>query len=321
MKKIIGLLLILVCTACNSDQSEKSINSIFVLKDKQLVKEEFYNGSKKGDLVNIQSVTKSIISLLVGIAIDKGLIKSEEVTIHHYFPEELQSNDQKKKITIAHLLNHTSGLEWNGYLEHENLLKSSAPSKYILQKKMVADPGELYNYNSGGTHLLSIILNKATGQTTKEFAEQHLFQTLHFDPVKWEKLEDGFHDGTGIGLHLNPQDLIKIGQLLLDNGKKDNLQLISSEWIGKSFDQELKSDTKWGLRKSKHGYGWYSKTQGGEQILYSMGYGGQFILIIPSEEIVIVATHNHDTQNGIEQQVDFLKETLPKLLIEFSVKH
>ncbi|MFK8046172.1 MAG: serine hydrolase domain-containing protein [Crocinitomicaceae bacterium] len=315
------LILIVACimlVGCSNEASENSIYSIVVSKNGQIVKEEYYNGSAKNELFNTQSVSKSIISLLVGIAIDQSFIKSEESLIFEYFPESTYfSNEQKKEITIKHLLNHTSGLDWKGFLEHETFLASKNQAEYVLGRDIISKPGLEYNYHSGGTHLLSFILTKATGMTTLEFAKQYLFKPLEIENVEWEKLNDGYYDGAGFGLLMRSDDLLKIGELLLNEGKYDSQQIVSKTWIQKSFDERLKKDTKWGLRHSQHGYGWYSKMNGEEQILYAMGYGGQFIFIMPKKELVIVTTHNHDTPDGIDQQVDFLDGILGKLVDEY----
>jgi len=316
MKKIgIMLLISLITASCASDQSENNIYALVISKNMEIVEETYFNGKGESDLVNVQSITKSILSLLIGQAIYQGLIKNEDNPIHEYFPEESELFvDEKKSITIKHLLNHTSGLNWKGYLEHEAFLQSENPIRYTLEKDMEYTPGEKYNYNSGGTHMLSSILSKVTGKSTLEYANEVLFQPLDINEVHWTKMNDGICDGAGFGLSLKPKDLVKIGELILSDGKKDASQLVPLEWIHKSSDLSIKNDTKWGLRKSKHGYGWYAATSEGHEVLYSMGYGGQFIFIIPSIELVIAAAHNVDTPDGIDQQVDFIVETLPQLL-------
>ena len=309
---LVGLL------GCSSDHSEKNIYSLVVSKNGKLVKEEYYNGKKKTDKLNVQSITKSIISLLTGIAIDKGFIESEETLVSQYFPESpFFSDENKNHITVKHLLNHTAGFDWKGYKEHKGFLNSDQSYEFVLEKNLVANPGASYNYNSGGTHLLSVILTKATGMSTLEFANKYLFNPLAITSIEWKKLNDGYYDGAGLGLSMNSNDLLKIGQLVLNKGTFNSNQLISKTWMNKSFDESMKNNTKWGLRKSKHGFGWYSKTKDDEQILYSMGYGGQFIFILPTTELIIVTTHNPDVPTGIEQQVDFIVETFPALIEEF----
>jgi len=320
MRKIVNLLLVsFVVFSCTSEESEKNIYALLASKNAELVEESYFNASTKTDANNVQSVTKSIISLLIGIAIDKGHIANENTPIFQFFPEHASLfTGNKKKITIKHLLNHTSGLEWEGFLEHEAYLNSTSPTKYILEKTAKDIPGEVYNYNSAGTHLLSTILSRGTNKTSLDFAKQVLFDPLEITEVHWKKLNDGAYDGAGFGLSLKPIDLIKIGELVLNKGQKNEQQIVSQQWITKLFDATQKKETKWGMRNSTHGYGWYLKTYNDSEILYAMGYGGQFIFIVPANNLVLVSSHNSDTPNGLDQQIDFISETLPPLLKKYS---
>ena len=187
----------------------------------------------------------------------------------------------------------------------------------MLAKELVEEPGTSYNYNSGGTHLLSVILTQASGKSTLIYAQEKLFSPLGIKKVNWEKLEDGHYDGAGFSLELLPKDLIKIGSIFLQAQQNKDTNIASARWITKINNDDLKKETKWGLRNSHHGYGWYSTVMDHQRILYSMGYGGQFILIVPDKELVMVTTHNHDTPDGIDQQVDFLRETFPDLIKQY----
>jgi len=320
MKYLVLILLsVVVFSSCVSDQSENSIYALLVSKDGELVQEEYFNEMRQGDHSNVQSITKSPVTILVGIAIDEGHIESEDTPVFNFFNDEPNFADVRKhNITIKHLLNHTSGLQWDGYLEHEGFLQSDDPYNFVMRKPLEAKPGEVYNYNSGGTHILSMVLAKAVGKSTMDYAKEHLFGPLDFDFVQWDTLKDGVNDGAGFGLSVNPRDLVKIGQLILDQGKVGEEQIVSRKWIEKMSTGDLKKKTKWGLPRSTHGYGWYLKADGDQEFLYSMGYGGQFIFILPWRNIVIVATHNADTPDGIDQQVDFLKGTLPAVLEKWS---
>jgi len=313
MRKIY-LLIVLISFGCKNESSENNLSSILISKNSEIKYEEYFNGGQKDEMVNVQSITKSVISLLIGIAINEGKIKDENISIGEFFPK---IEDKKKKVTIKHLLNHTSGIEWRGYLEHEEFLNSENPIDYVLTKNLIKEPGTNYNYNSGGTHLLSAILTKVSGTTTLQYAKEKIFSPLGITKIKWGKLNDGFFDGAGFSLELLPRDLIKFGGIFLKEHQSLNGALVSKEWIEKMSNNSLKKQTNWGLKNSKHGYGWYSSIVDNQQILYSMGYGGQFILIIPENELIIIATHNHDTADGIDQQVDFLKETFPVLMEEF----
>jgi len=307
------LLFILLLLGCKNESSEKNVASIIVGNDSELKYEEYFNGSAAGELMNVQSITKSIISILIGQAIDEGIVQNERITLGNYFPD---ISTDKKSITIEHLLNHTSGIQWEGFLEHEKFLKSKNPTDYVLAKKIENEPDMIYNYNSGGTHLLSAILTKASGRSTLEYAQEKLFTPLGINKVTWGKLNDGVYDGAGFSLEMFPKDLIKIGSIFLKESNNTE-KLISNNWLQKMTSQDLKKETKWGVKNSKHGYGWYSSYDKNQKILYSMGYGGQFIFVLPDKELVIVSTHEHDTPRGIEQQVDFLKETFPELLEKY----
>ena len=216
--------------------------SLLISKNGQTVFEKYYNESSKAQLCNVQSLTKSIMSLLVGIAIDQGKIKNEEVSISTYFPTIFSKLKDKRKeqITIKDLLNQTSGLKWEGYKEHESWLKSPQPNHYVLTKPLATRPGKMYFYNSGATHLLSQILVKATGQSVLEFAKENLFTPLQITNVKWETRNDGHHDGSGLGLWMQADKLLAIGQLVLNKGNWNGQQLISEQWIDKSLNEDLK---------------------------------------------------------------------------------
>ena len=310
------LFLILIVQACQTTNSEESRYVLLASKKGQVIEQSYTNGATEESFHNIQSLTKSLMSVLIGIAIDKGFIESESATIDQYFPKEYSTLEdaRKKKIRITDLLNQTSGLSWKGYLEHEDWQKSPDQIGYVLQKKMEADPGTVYNYNSGATHLLSVILTKATGKSTLDFAKEYLFEPLAISTPQWELRNDGYHDGSGLGLSMKGKDLLSIGQLLMQNGQWNGQQILSPNWLSKMFDASHKSPTRWGIRKSTHGYCWYQGTVNGTLVNYGMGYGGQFIILVPSKELVMVANHEHDTPNGLDQQIDFLNNKLPGLL-------
>nr|WP_293303489.1 serine hydrolase [Allomuricauda sp.] len=324
------LFLFLSCKQTKKVQSEQHnpVNNIsletdysyatLVSKNGELVLEQYYNQKTQDSLCDVQSLTKGIMAILVGIAIDKGHLKNVDEPILNYFPTEFESlNSDKQSITIRHLLNQTSGLAWKGYLEHEAWLQSEDPIGFVLNKPLLHGPGSTYNYNSGATHLLSVILSRATGTSTLAFANEVLFAPLGIHPVDWQKRNKGYYDGSGLGLKMRPFDLMKIGQLLQNKGRHNGVPLISETWVNTLFDTSEKKATEWGLKNSVHGFCWYKATLNGDTIDYGMGYGGQFIIMVPAKKLVIVTTHNHDTPNGIEQQIKFLNASLPRLIEKY----
>ena len=308
-----------IASSEKTQPKEDYIFSTLISKNGTIVLQEYYNGKTKDSLCDVQSLTKGIMSILVGIAIDKKFIKNENETIEKYFQNEFKhlKDEKKKNITIKHILNQTSGLSWNGYLEHEKWLNSENPSSFVLEKNLENEPNEEYNYNSGATHLLSVIISKATGKTTLEFANEVLFKPLNINQVDWQKRNKGYYDGSGLGLKMKPIHLMKISQLLEKKGKWNGKQIVSEKWVEKLFNENEKKPTKWGLRNSKHGFCWYKSELKGNTINYGMGYGGQFIILIPNKNLIIVTTHNHDTPNGIEQQIKFLNRKLPELIKKY----
>lgn len=297
---------------------EDDIFSLLVSKNGKVVIEEYYNGRTEDNLCDVQSLTKGLMSILLGIAIDKKYIKDVDEPIAKYFPSEYENlDDAKKDITIRHLLNQTSGLSWKGYLEHEAWLTSENPISFVLDKALESMPGERYNYNSGATHLLSVIISRAYGNSSLEFANEYLFNDLNIQSLDWQKRNAGYYDGSGLGLKMKPTDLMKLGHLLENNGNWQGQQIVSVDWIEKLFDEREKSSTEWGLRNSMHGFCWYKAEINGTSVDYGMGYGGQFIMLIPESDLIIVATHNHDTPNGIEQQIKFLNSKLPALIEKY----
>lgn len=275
IKKIVAFSLIIIFILSCSINYEKSTYSVIISKNNTIVFEEYYNGKTQDSLTNVQSLTKGIMSILIGIAIDEEYILNENEKIENYFLEEFKelSDNRKSAITIKHLLNQTSGLSWKGYLEHEKWKESKNSIQYVLTKPLEEVPGNIYNYNSGATHLLSVILTKATGKSTLEFANAYLFKPLNIETVKWEKRAQGYYDGAGFGLKMKPKDLLKIGQLVLNKGVFNSKQIVSLDWMRSMLNKKEKSVTAWGIRKSKHGYCWYKAKLNGEQVDYGMGYG------------------------------------------------
>ncbi|MES2419107.1 MAG: hypothetical protein V4541_13045 [Bacteroidota bacterium] len=130
---------------------------------------------------------------------------------------------------------------------------------------------------------------------------------------KWDKLKDGYNDGGGLSLWMRTADLVKIGELLLKNGKYKDQQIVSEKWVTELFNIENKLKASWGLKGSLHGYCWYQAKYKNEIVNYAMGYGGQYIFVFPNLDAVIAVNHNHDTAEGIEQSTLFFEKYLPLL--------
>jgi CubicO group peptidase (beta-lactamase class C family) len=300
----------------------KEVHSVLIYKDDRLVFEEYFKGHKfkydttthQGELVtwdrsqlhNIMSVTKSITSICVGIAKDKGFIKSVHQSIFDYLPEHLQfKKDGKDKITIEHLLTMTSGLEWNEWaLPYGNpkndvimMYLAEDPVTFVLNKQLIDQPGENFRYAGGCNILLGEILRNASGMNIDQFSEKYLFEPLDIDSCYWAQYSNGVIDAAG-SLRIKPRDMLKIGVTFLNEGVWKGIQIISEQWVEKSatlFPGNIwmnNWDDHYGLKG--YSYSWWTHTfvRNSKKInmYYAAGWGGQYIMVIPELGTVIVFT-------------------------------
>jgi CubicO group peptidase (beta-lactamase class C family) len=253
-----------------------------------LIFEEYYYGYEVDKAHEIRSASKSFMSALVGIALDKGFIISLDEKMLDFFPE-FQTPDldsRKYQITIKHLLQMRSGLtNDDGYTESENWIK------YTTELNIRANPGEQWNYATSGTHLLSGIITKATGKSSLDFAEKYLFEPLNISIANWTKDPQDYYSG-GNHMVFTPRNMAKFGLLYLNNGKFNGKQIISSLWMTDTLHPYSKTGWGWNDDFVEDGYGylWYVGNMNNYQVYFALGHGGQFMLIVANLNIVIVTT-------------------------------
>ena len=251
---------------------------------------------KDTDLHTIQSVSKSVTSALIGIAIERGEIDGLNEKIAQYFPNHSSQfiDPLKSKITIEDLLTMRAGIKWDesshAYTNPMNNAASMENSNnwidYILSLPMEYKPGEKFVYNSGITVLLSHILQEASGMHANEYAEKYLFNKLGIQDYFWKKTPNNLTDAEG-GLYLSTRDFAKIGMLYLNDGRWNGSPVITNEWV----ELTMSPDTDIEESSRKYGYQWwlvpYENNQ--EKWMYSgSGYGGQYLLIVPEYQLVMV---------------------------------
>ncbi|MFX0053211.1 MAG: serine hydrolase domain-containing protein, partial [Candidatus Hermodarchaeota archaeon] len=272
------------------------IYSLLIICDGFLIFEKYFNRRfHRATKHAINSCTKSIISALIGIAIDKGQIKNIDQKVIEFFPERVIKNldSRKENMTIKHLLTMTTGLEWDetslSFYDPQNdlfqLLNSPDWVDFVLDKPMVAEPGTLFKYNSGASHLLSAIIYQTSGENPLKFAREHLLNPLDATKINWQSDPHGIHFG-GRGIAMTPRDIAKFGYLYQNNGVWKGEKIISKEWISNStktsFSLELDAD---------YGYHWWID-RNDDTIFFASGWGGQRIIIIPKHNLVIIFTAN-----------------------------
>ena len=262
-----------------------NIHSLLVSKGGKLVIENYYLPTVRDNAAIVHSVTKSVTSILIGIAIDKKLIKSLDVKVADFFPELKGDDSRKNEITLRHLLTMTAGFVWDDRSEmFWEWYFSSDFIKHTWNRELRSDPGEVFTYNSGVSHVLSGILTRASGMSTLDFAKKYLFQPLGIKEVKWISTPEGYNQGGG-GLYLSAIDLIKIGQLYLNNGVWDRQTIVSKEWVQLSTKEHVKADSDYG-----YGFQWWIRDVNGCKSYRAWGRGGQFIVVIPDLDMVMVVT-------------------------------
>jgi CubicO group peptidase (beta-lactamase class C family) len=266
------------------------IDSILIVRNGYVVLDAYFYPFLKGQKHIIHSCTKSIMSALIGIAIDKGYIQSVDQPITDFFPGKKFANmdDLKKSITLENLLMMASGLKcrdtylyrWAGLWEMRN---SNDWAQYVLDLPMSEAPGEKFEYCNGVSYLLSVIIQNTTGMKTLDFARKYLFGPLDIVDVGWATSPQGFDIGYG-EMWLKPHDMAKFGWLFLNKGRWNNKQILPSAWVDVSTRGHIDATL-----FDQYGYQWWVDSAG---FYMAVGYKGQFIFVVPQKNLVVVFTSN-----------------------------
>jgi CubicO group peptidase (beta-lactamase class C family) len=293
--------------------SAANVHSVLVARGGKLVFERYFTGSDEipgrfygrrvaniafdaDTLHDMKSVSKSVASLAVGIAIDRGLIRSVNEPILSFFPElsDMRS-PERDRIQLFHALTMSMGLAWEEATpatgddnnDEARMNRSRDACRYVLGLATTAPAGQEFFYNTGALALVSAIVRKATGRPLDEFAREALFEPLGISAVAWERRK-GDTDAGG-GLRLRPRDMAKIGQLVLAGGRWNDRQIVSREWIETSTALKFKATD-----DQSYGYLWWlgrSRLNGREvNWVGALGRGGQSIRIVPELDLVVVVT-------------------------------
>ena len=305
-----------------------SIHSLIILHENKLVLEKYFRGWSREKLHPINSVTKSVTSALIGIAIAQGKIKGVDQKVLEFFPEytsidNLDSN--KEALTLKHLLTMSAGLTWDEILvpyvtpegkpNPANAVYQMAQSKdwiqYVLDLPPDSKPGTAWAYNSGLSHMLSGILKNATGLSAEAFAEKNLFKPLGITVWEWTADPNGLSN-TGWGLSLRPVDMALFGYLYLKKGAFNDQQLIPAQWVLDSTSPHMDAFV------ADYGYQWWVRSdiyleneEPALSLFSAQGFGGQFIFVVPAMDMVVVTTGKNEQSRGQEVLDLFLNNILP----------
>jgi CubicO group peptidase (beta-lactamase class C family) len=267
----------------------RGVNCFLIIRNGNIIHEKYFNGYNREYINHMCSVTKTIISALIGIAIEKKFIKSVDQKVLDYFPDfkPKKSDYFKSHLRIKHFLTMTTGLMWmNTGKGHEPMFRRLLKEKNWVNSILNLPTNDRmfgqFQYSSAVSHLLSAIITKATKNSTQGFAERHLFKPIGIsNKTEWMKDPQGINIG-GYGLKLSPRDLAKFGFLYLNQGIWKDKQIIPKEWIVES------------LQNYGEGYGyhvWITKI-GDFNAFMAAGYGGQYLTCFPKLDLIIVITSN-----------------------------
>ena len=287
-----GINAVLLDQAYTRARETAGIRSLLVQRHGALIAEEYFHGARGDSLYQVWSVTKSVMSILTGIALEEGYLTSLDQTLEEFLPPIVDSLPADKgEISIRHLLTMTTGLEWHeldGGGEYNRWVTSDDMIQYVLDLPWVHTPGDVFHYHTGATHLLSVVLTEATGMSMLDFARRHLLDPLGIEEAEWWQDERGYYTG-GMGLHLRPRDMLKIGELFLREGMWGGTRLLSQEWVRESTSPHVSTGDAVPFGP-EYGYLWWIGRDQGRDFYFANGYGGQFILVAPDLDLVVVAT-------------------------------
>jgi CubicO group peptidase (beta-lactamase class C family) len=284
-----------------SVDSYENVLSMLIVKDGKLVHEVYSPYCQRNTLHWMASITKTVTSTLIGIAVDQGFVESIDATLFELLPGYAShfQDAKKKRIALKHIMSMTSGLDWNERVSYNNpensewqMVESEDWMSHVVSRPMSDEPGKVFNYNTGGIHLLSAVIKSVSRLHAHEFAEKYLLHPMGIYAYQWNKDPMGFPctGGTDGGLGLRTRDIAKFGWLFLRDGKWKGKRIISKAWIEKAPHTHPTTRG----RGRIYGLNWMTgrRIAHGKKVDYiaSFGYGGQNLYIVPEYDLILVFT-------------------------------
>ncbi len=269
------------------------LKSLLVSFRDEIVLERYYNGAGPSRTTNVKSVSKSLLSALIGIAIEQGAIAGVDEPIGPYFERYLRGEDPRKsRITVEDLLTMRSGLERTSGRNYGAWVSSASWVGYALRQPLIDEPGQSVEYSTGSTHLLSAILTQATGESTWSFAQHNLARPMGFELGRWTRDPEGIYFG-GNEMGLTPRQMLEFGRLYLRGGRTaDGVQVVPERWVKATCESRGRSHRS----GRRYGYGWWIRELANREVCYAWGYGGQFIFVIRDLDLVVTTTSSTDSE-------------------------
>lgn len=278
-------------------ESYAQIRSVLIVRHRHTVFEQYFQNCTPHSFHEICSDTKSFTGSLLGIAIDKGYIKSTNQKIVDFFPEYTtwKIDPEVKNITIQNLLTMSSGFNWDDFSpDRDQLYNSENWIKSVFELPVANEPGKVFNYNSPATHILSGIINRASQMDRSQFADRFLFGQLGIYRRIWSADSRGINFGFS-SIFMNSRDMAKFGEMYLRNGLWNGKQVVSQKWVQESTSVQNGGGQP---EEVQYGYLFWITDIDGHKAYFAGGQGGQYICVIPDFDLVVVITATTDPTNG-----------------------
>ena len=263
--------------------------SLILMRNGYIVYEQYFNGSQAADSNNIASVSKSILSALVGIAFDQGYFQTVDDRVADYLPDYFVDADDPRllDLRLRHLLTMTHGLDWKENASERALTGSANWVADILSLPTINEPGARFHYSTGASQLMSAILTEATGMSACEFAHRYLFEPLGIEAEFWGVDPQGYSTG-GHSVSMTAREMARFGQLFLQEGRWQGEQVVPGWWVVASTSPQVDI----GNDYAGYGYYWWLNRIAGYDIYSALGAAGQILHVIPGLQLVMVTTHS-----------------------------
>jgi len=290
----VGLDSLLIQEALEVAGRQSRLHNMLVARHGEVLLERHFRGPPPDRPANVKSVSKSLLSAVVGGAIQEGYLDGVEISMAPFFPEYVPvrngeaddpTPDPRHEITLAHLLSMSSGLQSTSFGNYGSWVASRDWVRWVLERPMIHEPGDRMVYSTGNSHLVSALLVRASGLATHELARRTLAEPAGIRLPAWPRDPQGIHFG-GNDMLISPRDLLRFGELYRQGGVMEGERVLERSWVEESWRPRVFS------RRDGNGYGlgWWARDSGGHEVRFAWGYGGQFLFIVPELELTVVFT-------------------------------
>lgn len=264
-----------------------NLRALIIARDGQVLAEQAFKGASLERPTNIKSASKTIISALVGIAIERGIFKGVDQPIADILGSSIPSDadPRVRQITIGHLLSMRAGLERTSGRNYGSWVSSDNWVRHVLTRDFVDEPGGRMLYSTGSTHLLSAALTRASKRSTLELAREWLGKPLEIQVPPWTRDPQGIYLG-GNEMALSPRALLRFGEMYRQGGMIDGKRVVPESWVRESWQPRTRSP----FTGDSYGYGWFIRDMRGHRVHYAWGFGGQMVYVAPSLGLTVVMT-------------------------------